>query len=111
MLGIVEALNLARLSGIAPSLVVEALTPGAGGSWALEKLGPRIAQGDFAPGFMVDLIQKDLRIVQDTARRLGLPLRGTALAQDLFGDNQKHGEGRLGTQAMYKAVERSARKS
>ena len=35
MMGIVEALHLARLSGIEQSLVVEALTPGAGGSWAL----------------------------------------------------------------------------
>jgi len=109
MTGIVEALHLAKLSGIDQSLVVEALTPGAGGSWALEKLGARIAKGDFNPGFYVDLIQKDLRIVQDTAKPLGLPLEGTALAQKLFADNQKHGEGKLGTQAMYKAVERSIR--
>ncbi len=107
MTGIVEALHLARLSGIDQSLVVEALTPGAGGSWALEKLGSRIAKGDFNPGFYVDLIQKDLRIVQDAAKKLGLPLQGTALAQKLFKDNQKKGEGKLGTQAMYKAVERS----
>ncbi len=106
MVGIVEALHLARASGIDRSLVVEALVPGAGGSWALDKLGSRIAKDDFAPGFMVDLIQKDLRIVQDAAARLGLPLEGTALAQKRFADNQEHGEGRLGTQAMYKALER-----
>lgn len=106
MVGIVEALHLARASGIERSLVVEALTPGAGGSWALDKLGSRIAKDDFAPGFMVDLILKDLRIVQDAAGRLGLPLEGTALAQKLFTDNQRSGEGRLGTQAMYKSLER-----
>ena len=110
MTGIVEALHLAKLSGIDQALVVEALTPGAGGSWALEKLGSRIAKGDFNPGFYVDLIQKDLRIVQDAAKKLGLPLQGTALAQKLFEDNQKSGEGKLGTQAMYKAVERQIRK-
>lgn len=110
MTGIVEALHLARLSGIDPALVVEALAAGAGGSWALEKLGSRIAKGDFNPGFYVDLIQKDLRIVQDAAKPLGLPLEGTALAQRLFSDNQKSGEGKLGTQAMYKAVERRIRK-
>jgi len=104
----VEALHLARLSGIDPALVVEALVPGAGGSWALEKLGSRIAKGDFAPGFMVDLIQKDLRIVQDAAKRVGLPLEGSALAQKHFADNQKSGEGRQGTQIMYKALERKA---
>ncbi len=107
MMGICEALHLARLSGIAPALVVEALTPGAGGSWALDKLGSRIARGDFAPGFMVDLIQKDLRIVQDAAKRLGLSLEGTTLAQQYFGENQQSGEGRLGTQAMFKVLERA----
>lgn len=106
MIGICEALLLARRSGVDPALVVEALVPGAGGSWALEKLGPRIARGDFAPGFMIDLLQKDLRIVLDAAGRLGLPLEGARLARRLFADNQAHGEGRLGTQALFKAYER-----
>ena len=110
MMGICEALHLARLNGIDQALVVEALSAGAGGSWALEKLGSRIAKADFNPGFMIDLILKDLRIVQDAAKRVGLPLEGSALAQKLFGENQAKGEGRLGTQAMYKALERTAAK-
>jgi len=110
MMGICEALHLARLNGIDQSLVVEALSAGAGGSWALEKLGSRIAKGDFNPGFMVDLILKDLRIVQDAATRVGLPVEGSALAQKLFAENQSKGEGRLGTQVMYKALERKAAK-
>ncbi|HYE98428.1 MAG TPA: NAD(P)-dependent oxidoreductase, partial [Planctomycetota bacterium] len=81
MLGICEALHLAGKSGLNPALVVEALSSGAGGSWALEKLGARIVKGDFDPGFMVDLIQKDLRIVQDAAARAKVPLKGTAVAQ------------------------------
>jgi 3-hydroxyisobutyrate dehydrogenase-like beta-hydroxyacid dehydrogenase len=110
MVGIVEALNLARLGGLDQAVMLEALGPGAGGSWALEKLGPRIVAGDFAPGFMVALIQKDLRIVQDLARSVGLPLDGTALAQSYFSDNEAHGEAQLGTQAMYRALERRARR-
>jgi 3-hydroxyisobutyrate dehydrogenase len=108
MVGIVEALHLARLGGVDQKLLVEALVPGAGGSWALEKLGPRIASGDFAPGFMVKLIQKDLRIVQDLARTVGLPLDGARLAQRYFADNEANGEGDLGTQAMYRALSRMA---
>jgi 3-hydroxyisobutyrate dehydrogenase len=108
MVGVVEALHLARRGGLDQKLVVEALSAGAGGSWALEKLGPRMASGDFAPGFMIKLIQKDLRIVQDLASALGLPLDGTALAQRAFADNEAHGEGDLGTQAMYRALGRRA---
>jgi 3-hydroxyisobutyrate dehydrogenase len=108
LVGVVEALHLARLGGLDQKVVLEALAPGAGGSWAFEKLGPRIASGDFAPGFMVKLIQKDLRIVQELARSVALPLEGTALAQRLFADNEAHGEGDLGTQAMYKVLARRA---
>jgi 3-hydroxyisobutyrate dehydrogenase len=106
LVGVVEALHLARLGGLDQKVVLEALAPGAGGSWAFEKLGPRIAAGDFAPGFMVKLIQKDLRIVQDLARSVGLPLDGTALAQGLFADAEAHGDGDQGTQAIYKVLSR-----
>jgi 3-hydroxyisobutyrate dehydrogenase len=106
MVGVVEALHLANANGIDLPTMLEALIPGAGGSWALEKLGTRIAAGDFAPGFMVRLIQKDLRIVQAIAAAVGLPLEGTALAQRYFADNEAHDEGQLGTQAMYRALAR-----
>jgi 3-hydroxyisobutyrate dehydrogenase len=110
MVGIVEALQLAKASGIDQRVMLEALIPGAGGSWALEKLGPRIAAGDFAPGFMVRLIQKDLRIVADMARAARLPLEGAALAARNFADNEAHDEGALGTQAMYRVLARRAGK-
>lgn len=106
MLGIVEALHLAESNGIDREIVCSALSAGAGGSWALEKLGPRIAKGDYAPGFMIKLLQKDLRIVQSIASRVGLPLEATALAQKLYEDSSAAGETDLGTQAMYKVVAR-----
>ena len=71
-------------------------------------VGPRIAAGDFAPGFMVSLIQKDLRIVEAMAAEVRLPLAGTRIAQGYFADNEKEGEGALGTQAMYRALARRA---
>jgi 3-hydroxyisobutyrate dehydrogenase len=108
MVGICEALLLAHRSGLDQALLVEALKAGAGGSWALEHLGGRIARGDFAPGFMVDLLCKDLRIVDGMAERLDLPLRAQELARELFGLTQKLGGGRLGTQAVYATLERAA---
>lgn len=106
LVGVCEALSLAKTSGLDLNVVVEALSLGASGSWALQNLGPRIAAENFAPGFMVDLIQKDLRIVHDAAAAAGLDLKGVELAQSLFSDNQAHGEGRQGTQALWKAVAR-----
>ncbi len=110
MVGIVEALQLAKLSGLDPATLVEALVPGAGGSWALERFGPQIVKGDFAPGGRIALMLKDLAIIQDTAKEVGLPLAGATAARKYFEDNRAHGEADLGTQAMFKAVERAVRK-
>jgi 3-hydroxyisobutyrate dehydrogenase-like beta-hydroxyacid dehydrogenase len=109
MVGIVESLHLARLSGLDPKTLVEALIPGAGGSWALERFGPQIVKGDFAPGGRIGLMLKDLGIIEETAKALGLAVEGAAVAKRYFTDNVTHGEGDLGTQAMYKAVERAVR--
>jgi 3-hydroxyisobutyrate dehydrogenase len=110
MVGIVEALHLGGLNGLDPATLVEALIPGAGGSWALERFGPQIVKRDFQPGGRIALMLKDLGIIEETAAEVGLPLAGAAAAKRYFEDNRAHGEVDLGTQAMYKAVERAIRK-
>ncbi len=108
MVGICEALTLARRSGLDLDLALETLAGGAGGSWAWANLGRKIVDNDLQPAFMIKLIQKDLRIVQDAAQRLGVPLVGTALAQQLFrAVEAAPAGGDLGTQAMIKAIDRS----
>jgi 3-hydroxyisobutyrate dehydrogenase len=111
MVGIVEALHLARMGGLDQEKLVEALIPGAGGSWALERFGPQIVKGDFAPGGRIALMLKDLGIIEDAAKELGLPLAGATAAKRYFNDNKSHGEADLGTQAMYKALERAVAKA
>lgn len=107
MIGVCEALTLACRSGLDPSQLIAALASGAGGSWALANLGPKIVAGDLQPAFMIDLIQKDLRIVQEAAQQLLVALPGTALAQQLFRAVQAEPDGgRLGTQAMIRAIEK-----
>ncbi len=109
MIGVCEALTLARRSGLDATQLIETLSTGAGGSWALQNLGPKIAASDLKPAFMIRLIQKDLRIVQDAAERLKIPLPGTALSQQLFRAVEAEPRGGdLGTQAMIRAFERLA---
>jgi 3-hydroxyisobutyrate dehydrogenase-like beta-hydroxyacid dehydrogenase len=110
LVGVVEALHLARLSDIDLGLAVEALLPGAGSSWQLQRFGPQIAAGDFAPGGKISLMLKDLDIIRDEASRLGLPLEGAEVARKRFQENLAAGEQDLGTQAMFKAVERAIRR-
>lgn len=110
MIGVCEALLLARASGLDLPLAIETLAGGAGGSWAWSTLGPKIVDGDMKPAFMIRLMQKDLRIVQATAQQRTVPLPGVALAQQLFRAVEAlPGGGDLGTQAMMQAFERLVR--
>ena len=106
LLGVCEALALAQRSGIDLAKMHRVVTGGAAASWALENLGKAIIEGNYDPGFMVRLIQKDLNICLNAARNLNLPLAGTALCHQYFRATEAHGEGDLGTQALFKVLER-----
>ena len=106
MVGLCEALSVAGRAGLDLHQFLDVLGTGAGGSWALANLGPKIVKRELGPAFMVRLMQKDLRLAQELGRGLGVPLAGTALAQQLFRGLESHGEGELGTQAMILALER-----
>jgi len=105
LLGTCEAMALAKRSGLDLKKMIQVLASGAAGSWQIANLGPKIADGDLDPGFMIDLVLKDLAIVSDTARQHKLTLTGTALAEGYFRAAAAAGHGRLGTQAMSKILE------
>jgi len=108
MLAGCEAIMLAAKSGIDPKKMLDAISAGAAGSWMLSNLAPRIVNGDFAPGFMIRLAQKDLRLVLESANELQLPLPGTALMNQVWRAVEAEGGGDLGTQAAIKALEKWA---
>jgi 3-hydroxyisobutyrate dehydrogenase len=108
LLGVCEALVLGQKMGIAPEAIIEVIGAGAGSSWAMQNLAPKIAKGDFAPGFMIDTQQKDMRLVAEAAETAGAPLLGAALAQQLWRSAQTYGCGEEGIQAMYKVVQQLA---
>lgn len=108
LLAVSEAMVFARKVGLDPAVMLKAVSTGAAGSWAVDNLGTRMLARDFAPMFRIDLQQKDLRITLDAAREHGVPLAGTALVAQLLAVNQAHGEGRDGTQALVKTLERLA---
>lgn len=108
LLAMAEAIVLAAQAGVAPEKMLEVVSAGAAGSWMLSNLGPRAVHGDFAPGFMVELMQKDLRLVLETAAETMTPLPGTALVAQLFRTLEAQGRGKEGTQAIVAAVGRLA---
>ena len=103
-----EALMLAAASDLEVEKVLDAISGGAAGSWQLSNLGPRILKGDFEPGFMVNLQQKDLKLVLQAANDIKLALPGVGLAHQYFNIVERAGCAEEGTQALIKAYERQA---
>jgi len=108
---VAEGVLLAAEAGLDPAAMVTALGGGAAASWMLAEQAPRMQRRDFAPGFMVRLQQKDLRLALASAERLGVQLPLTAIAQLLFSAVEARGGGELGTQAIVMALEALAKRS
>ena len=103
-----EALVFAKKHGLDLEKTIGAVAPGAAGSWQLANLGPRMAAGDNRAGFMVDLQQKDLRLVLQSAADSNTSLPATSLVHQLFAAAQAAGHGRDGTQSLFTVLEKLA---
>ena len=103
--GVSEALVFAAAHGIDLEKTRTVIASGAGSSWAMQNYAPKILAGDFRPGFMIDLQQKDLRLVLEAAFGKHLALPGTALAHELYSALQRDDGGREGNHALVKAIE------
>ena len=107
MVACCEGISLAKKAGLDPADMVDAVSSGAGGSYALANLGPKIIADDLKPTFTIDLLCKDLRLATELAQEVGLSLSGIELAQELFRKAQDEGLGQLGPQALYRVVGKS----
>lgn len=103
-----EALTMAAKCGVDPERVLAAVSQGSAGSWQLANLGPKMLARDFEPGFMIRLLQKDLRLALAEADRVQMPLLGTAVAHQLLRTAEGEGYSEEGTQAMVKVIEKLA---
>jgi len=90
-----EALTLARKAGLDRSLTLKALGGGLAGSKCLEQKTPNYLSGTYNPGFKIDLHFKDLGLIMESSRALGVPLPCTAVVQELFNALRVKGRGGL----------------
>jgi len=108
LLAVCEALTFGAKAGLDLATLHQALTGGAANSWALEVLGRKMIDRDFAPAFMVRLQQKDLRLVFEAAREGHVPLPASALSHQLLAAVEAEGRGHDGTQSLVRIFERLA---
>ena len=97
-----EALAYARKAGLDPTAVHASISGGAAGSWAMTNLAPRALSGNFAPGFYVKHLLKDIRIALESAAEMKLELPGMMCAQQLYQQVAALGWDESGTQVLYR---------
>ena len=97
-----EALAYAGKAGLDPNAVHASISGGAAGSWAMTNLAPRALADNFAPGFYVKHLMKDIGIAIASAEEMGLDVPGLQCARQLYERVSASGWDDLGTQALYR---------
>lgn len=100
-----EALTLAKKAGLDRELTLKALGGGLAGSRCLDQKTPNYLANTYNPGFKIDLHYKDLGLIMESARALGVPLPTTAIVQELFGAVRAKGRGGLDHSAVITLLE------
>lgn len=79
-----EAYSLAKKAGVDPSRVYEAIRGGLAGSTVMDQKSQKIFDGDFAPGFRIDLHIKDLQNALDASHSYNVSTPFTAQAMEIL---------------------------
>ena len=109
---VAEAFNIGVRAGADPRVMFEVISNSSGACWALQTCLPYPGvvpeapiNNDFAPGFMVDLMRKDLGLAMSAAQGLKAPALLAAVAHEMYGAASNLGHGRRDMSAVRKAVE------
>ena len=102
MLGTAEALAMGAKHNLDPKVLSEIMLASSGRNWSLEVYNPypgvmdnAPASNDYQPGFMVDLMLKDLRLAMEIADTAGIDNAMGKLAKELYEKHQEAGHGSL----------------
>ena len=105
MVAVSEALVFAHKAGADLEAVVEAISGGAAGCWALDNRAPSMIHGEFDPGFFASYQYKDLRIATDAGEAFGSPMPLTALTHELYKTMEENGMGRDDNSGVMQVLE------
>src|SRR5262245_12025391 len=110
-----EAFRIAEGFGVDPRTLTDVIAKSSGNTWVMEAmhpvpgLVPRSASSrDYAPGFMTDLMAKDLGLAVNAARELRVPVVVAPAAQQALRLASSHGYGRKDFTAIYQFLKPSS---
>jgi len=109
---VAEAYTIGVQAGADPKVMYDVISKSSGSCWSHDKVLPYAGvvptapvNDDFAPGFMVDLMRKDLGLAMSAAKGVKAPALLASVAHELFGAASNLGYGRRDMSAVVKAVE------
>src|SRR5919206_4807288 len=104
-----EAFRIAEGYGVDPKVLTQVISKSSGATWVMEKNHPvpgvdpnSTASRDYMPGFMTDLMAKDLGLAVSAARDKRLPVAVAAAAQQVYRMASAHGLGRKDCASVYR---------
>ncbi len=104
-----EAFRIAEGFGVDPKILTQVISKSSGATWVMEKNHPvpgidpnSAANRDYAPGFMTDLMAKDLALAVNAAREKRVPTPVAAAAQQVYRMASAHGLGRKDCASVYR---------
>jgi 3-hydroxyisobutyrate dehydrogenase len=100
MIGTAEALEMGARNGLDPKVLSEIMLASSGRNWSLEMYNPypdvmetAPASNEYLPGFMVDLMVKDLGLAMEIAEQCEVDNAMGQLARELYNQHQQAGNG------------------
>jgi len=110
-----EAFRIAEGFGVDAKVLTDVISKSSGNTWVMEQahpvpgLVPRAASSkDYAPGFMTDLMAKDLGLAVSAARELRIPVFVSPAAQQVLRLASSHGLGRKDFTVVYQFLKPSS---
>jgi len=105
IIGVCESLLYGYKAGLDLDTMLSSIAKGAAQCWILDNLAPKMVKRNFDPGFFVEHFEKDLGIVLDESRRMGIAMPGLALVRQFYVALKSQGHARLGYHSLLLALE------
>jgi 3-hydroxyisobutyrate dehydrogenase len=103
-----EAFRIAEGFGVDPGILTDVISKSSGNTWVMQFMHPvpgivakSASSNDYAPGFMTDLMAKDLGLAVNAARELRVPVVVAPAAQQVLRLASSHGLGRRDFTSVY----------
>ncbi len=98
--GLSEAIHFGLEAGLDMEAVIDVISKGAAGSWQMDNRASTMIRGEFDFGFAVDWMRKDLGIVFNEAKRMGVDLPLAKMVDGFYKEIQEMGGSRQDTSSL-----------